>query len=166
MSVLSYTLHVHSASVLQQSEISTNTCAYQCCSVSLKSSYSSVTDCLFQAQHMKSIRRCWNVLHGSEVDLLRRDGHSEGDRSAGKWVSVVSQLVMVSAGLHHLAAELVRHQHLLQFHPTKFLDYCFVKSLNDIKRKQKYSQQRPWKYFFPFTVHSRGTHLHCLFPCV
>lgn len=113
------------------------TCSYQCSSVSQKSRCTSVTACLLQAKHMKSIRRCWNVLRGSAVDLLRRDGCTGEDRSAGKWVSVVSQLVMVSAGLHHLAAELVPHQHLLQFHTTKCLDYCFVKFLNDIKTKQK-----------------------------
>lgn len=51
---------------------------------------------------MKSIRRCWNVLRGSGVDLSSRDGHiEETDQRRGKWVSVVSQLVTLSGGLHH-----------------------------------------------------------------
>lgn len=38
----------------------------------------------------------------------------ETDQGGGKkWVSVWSQLVMVSGGLHHLAAELVPQHHLL-----------------------------------------------------
>lgn len=76
-----------------------------------------------------------------DLKLICREGMAivrETDRQESG--SVLSQLVMVYAGLHHLAAELVPHQHLLQFYPTKFLDCCFVKFLDYIQVKKKYFQ--------------------------
>lgn len=69
-----------------------------------ESSCLSVTDCLFEAK-----LHTWNQLEGAgmccmDLELICRAGMAilrETDRSGGKWVSVVSQLVMVSGGLHH-----------------------------------------------------------------
>lgn len=66
------------------------------------------------------------MLHGSGVDLYSRDGHIERDRSGrGKWVSAMSQLVMVSGGRHHSGTEWVATtpftHHPFLFHPKEFL---------------------------------------------
>lgn len=49
-----------------------------------------------------------------DLELICRAAMAISDQGGGKkWVSVWSQLVMVSGGLHHLAAELVPQHHLL-----------------------------------------------------
>lgn len=58
-----------------------------------------------------------------DLELICRVGMailSETDQGGGKWVSVVSQLVMVSGGLHHLAAQLVPQHHLLTIPSCSF----------------------------------------------
>lgn len=60
------------------------------------------------------------LISGAEMAIFR-----EIDLE-GKWVSVVSQLVMVSGCLHHLVAELVPQHHILTFFSdffVRFLDY-------------------------------------------
>lgn len=110
-------------------------------------SCSSVTDCLFEAKLYT-----WNQLESAgmcctDLELICKAGWPYWERQIGGrwgvWVSVVSQLVTVSGGLHHLAAELVPQHHLLTipilFHPTEFHSAfwgCFVKFLDYVKTKQ------------------------------
>lgn len=55
---------------------------------------------------------------------------------------------MVSGGLHHSAAEPVPQQHLLLFHPTKFLEYRFVKVFGLHKNKTTFNSGLESTFFF------------------
>ena len=67
---------------------------------------------------MTSIRRFWNVLHGSGVDLGRRDGHIEQSwRGKEKWASAVSSLVESQWHSHqsHTNILWLLHFHIISF---------------------------------------------------
>lgn len=114
---------------------------------------------------MKPIRRCWNVLHGSGVDLYSTDGHIESDRLGGTKLGQCgapagdSVWRPPSLGSWIGATAPFTHHHIL-FHPANFLST--LKFLDWIKTKQhvyfifiKSKTKKEWKYYI-LVRHSGG----------